>query len=239
MNWQKQRLRIIIYGGIIFIGLFYQYGKIIWHPIYMKLKGKHTSVDIYEKHGERVTKIWRQRSKVAGLKDLPSQICLIGLKHEQSLEVWSKQKGQHVLLHRYPFTGFSGKLGPKLKSGDLQIPEGLYKISFLNPNSRFYLSMKVDYPNDFDKEVAESDGREDLGGDIFIHGKEATIGCIPIGDRAIEELYLLAYLVGIENIDVILSPNDLRTSPPLFESQDVGWITIKYKNIEKALMSFK
>ena len=76
----------------------------------------------------------------------------------------------------YPMTGFSGTLGPKLKEGDGQIPEGVYGIEYLNPNSSYYLSMKVSYPNDADRQRAKADGQTNLGGDIMIHSKSVTIG---------------------------------------------------------------
>ncbi len=64
-------------------------------------------------------------------------------------------------------------------------------IEYLNPNSKFHLSMKVSYPNSFDREMAKLDNRDNLGGDIMIHGSNRSVGCIPIGDGGIEELYFL------------------------------------------------
>ena len=72
------------------------------------------------------------------------------------LEVWGRLKsGELELIKRYPFTGFSGGPGPKLREGDGQIPKGIYAIEYLNPNSQFHLSMKLDYPNAFDKAKGE------------------------------------------------------------------------------------
>jgi len=62
------------------------------------------------------------------------------------------------MIKSYPFTGFSGGLGPKLREGDGQIPEGVYAIEYLNPNSQFHLSVKLDYPNVFDKAKGRADG---------------------------------------------------------------------------------
>lgn len=132
---------------------------------------------------------------------------ILAFKTEQLVEVtapgWSKPR-------TYPMTGFSGTLGPKLREGDGQIPEGVYGIEYLNPNSRFYLSLKVSYPNASDRKRAKADGRTKLGGDIMIHGKNATIGCIPIGDDAIEDVFYLANAVGIRNITVVIAPYDMR-----------------------------
>ncbi len=135
------------------------------------------------------------------------KLTILVFKREQSVEVhapgWEKPR-------TYAMTGFSGRLGPKLGEGDKQIPEGIYGIEYLNPNSMFHLSLKVSYPNKSDRKRAAEDGRKDLGGDIMIHGGSATIGCIPIGDDAIEELFYLVAKVGRRNTSVIISPYDMR-----------------------------
>lgn len=136
---------------------------------------------------------------------------------------------------RYPMTGFSGTLGPKLQEGDGQIPEGVYDVEYLNPNSRFYLSLKVSYPNVFDREQARRDGRENLGGDIMIHGKDVTIGCIPVGDDAIEDIFYLVHSVGVGNVVVVISPYDMRKGrKPELENSPVPWYRDLYDRIEKA-----
>ncbi len=68
----------------------------------------------------------------------------------------------------------------------------------------------LNYPNSADRYYARLDHRHDLGDDIFIHGSDASIGCIPIGNKAIEQLFVLAYLVGERYIKVIIAPDDLR-----------------------------
>ena len=116
-------------------------------------------------------------------------------------------------LCTYSFTGFSGVLGPKIKEGDGQIPEGVYKLDYLNPNSSYHLSMKISYPNNFDKLAAMSEGRRNLGADIFIHGKDDTIGCIPIGDENIEKLFQLVLPLRQEN-EFVISPNEFENKCP-------------------------
>ena len=94
-----------------------------------------------------------------------------------------------VLSHR--ICALSGALGPKRREGDGQIPEGFYSIALLNPTSNFHLSMLVDYPNGSDKIRGRvDDPRAPLGGEIMVHGDCVTIGCIPVRDEPIEELYL-------------------------------------------------
>ena len=136
----------------------------------------------------------------------------------------------------YPMTGFSGALGPKLKEGDGQIPEGVYGIEYLNPNSSFYLSMKVSYPNAADRQRAKADGRTKLGGDIMIHGKNVTVGCVPIGDDAIEDVFYLVNAVGIKNVSVIIAPYDMRKGrKPELEKSLLQWYDALCGEIELAL----
>jgi hypothetical protein len=168
----------------------------------------------------------------------PKKLTLIGLKNEQLLEVWGELNGEQVLIRTYPFTAFSGQLGPKLREGDRQIPEGIYGISYLNPNSKFHLAMRVNYPNEFDKKMARKEGRSNLGGDIMIHGSNRTVGCIPIGDDKIEELYFLAEQVGIENIKVILSPIDFRLTDIRIKTKKHPWLKELYSIIKKEMKPF-
>lgn len=149
----------------------------------------------------------------AGVSYPPNDIVLIAIKDEKKLELWARDTGKYKLVRNYHIKAASGMRGPKLQQGDRQVPEGIYHISRLNPNSNYHLSMKVDYPNDFDRAHATNDGRYDLGGDIFIHGKAVSAGCLAMGDAAIEELFVLAAHVGTQNIRVIISPSDPRERP--------------------------
>jgi murein L,D-transpeptidase YafK len=112
-------------------------------------------------------------------------------KKEQKLEVWIREMGKegYTLLHTYDFCAVSGTLGPKRKEGDYQIPEGIYSINHFNPFSNFYLSLGIDYPNASDRILSDP---KTPGGSIYIHGNCVTIGCIPLTDDKIKELYVLA-----------------------------------------------
>ena len=116
---------------------------------------------------------------------------LRGFKKEQKLEVWARNKGNgtFTLLKYYDFCATTGVLGPKRRSGDRQIPEGFYEIDSFNPQSQYHLSIRVNYPNKSDLVFAD---KLNPGDNIFIHGHCVTIGCIPVGDENIKELYLLA-----------------------------------------------
>lgn len=159
---------------------------------------------------------------------------ILVFKKERMLEV--SAPGWRDSVRKYPMTGFSGALGPKLKEGDGQIPEGVYGVEYLNPNSRFYLSLKVSYPNSFDREKARCDGRKDLGGDIMIHGKNVTIGCVPVGDDAIEDIFYLVHSAGIQNTTVVISPYDMRQGrKPELENSSVPWYGELLDVIEKEI----
>ena len=119
------------------------------------------------------------------------KIFLRAFKQEQKLEAWVKveKDDKFQLFKSYNFCKTSGKLGPKRKEGDLQIPEGFYHINRFNPKSKFHLSLGLNYPNASDLILSD---KEKPGSDIFLHGGCVTVGCIPITDEKIRELYLLA-----------------------------------------------
>ena len=156
----------------------------------------------------RVAEIEKAKPRVGELaRKTGGRLQILVFKKERVVEVhapgWAGPR-------QYEMKGFSGGLGPKLREGDLQIPEGVYGIEHLNPNSLFHLSLRVSYPNAFDRARAVEDGRDNLGGDIMIHGGDATVGCIPIGDDAIEELFCFAATVGCKNVSVVIAPYDMR-----------------------------
>jgi murein L,D-transpeptidase YafK len=112
-------------------------------------------------------------------------------KKEGLLEIWarSKEVKQFTLLKTATICAASGVLGPKRRQGDGQVPEGFYEIASFQPQSNYYLALKVGYPNKSDRLKTRGN---DPGGDIMIHGNCVTIGCIPIQDEPIEELYVLS-----------------------------------------------
>jgi murein L,D-transpeptidase YafK len=112
-------------------------------------------------------------------------------KQEQILEVWGKNKHdkRFQLLQQYAVCRSSGVPGPKRREGDLQVPEGFYLLNAFNPSSNYYLSLGIDYPNKSDKILGD---KQHPGGDIYIHGNCVTIGCVPVTDDKIKEIYLLA-----------------------------------------------
>ncbi|MBN1414941.1 MAG: hypothetical protein JW973_07565 [Bacteroidales bacterium] len=112
-------------------------------------------------------------------------------KSEGVLELWGKEKQENAfsLLKEYPVCRSSGHAGPKRRQGDCQVPEGFYEIVNYNPWSSYYLSLSIDYPNAADKILGD---QRQPGGNICIHGDCVTIGCIPLTDNGIKEVYLAA-----------------------------------------------
>lgn len=129
--------------------------------------------------------------KKAQVRYPPRKIFIRIFKYERRLELWAMGTDTDTfkIITKYPFCSSSGELGPKRRQGDFQIPEGFYYIDRFNPMSNFYLSLGLNYPNASDRILGK---KGNLGGDIFIHGDCVTIGCIPITDDKIKELYLIA-----------------------------------------------
>lgn len=135
------------------------------------------------------------------------EIYIRAFKHDEVLEVWlrSKNTTEFKLFKSYEICSSSGVLGPKRKQGDGQVPEGFYNVAVFNPYSNYHLSLGVSYPNASDKII----GKGNLGGDIMIHGSCVTIGCIPLTDTYIKEVYILAVEAknkGQSNIPIHIFP---------------------------------
>ncbi len=207
------------------------------------LMAKGSSVDdVVRQIGARVKERLEPRFSAADAALPPSAIRLVGYKREKELELWARPSGSDdqaapwTLIHTYRVKAASGGPGPKLKEGDRQVPEGLYGIEYLNPNSQFHLSMKIDYPNAFDLARADEDGRSEPGTNIFIHGKDRSIGCLAIGDESIEELFVLAATVGIEAVSVVLAPYRPAPGEALAVPADApAWTEELYRSIDVAL----
>lgn len=141
----------------------------------------------YASKGKDVDKLLSSKS----INTSDFDLFLRALKQEKKLEIWGKNKHQatYKLIKIYDFCVLSGILGPKRRSGDKQVPEGVYQVTNFNPQSDYHLSFKINYPNQSDLVLSD---KQNPGSDIYIHGDCVSIGCIPLGNENIEELYLLA-----------------------------------------------
>lgn len=152
-------------------------------------------------------------------------ILIIAYKDDNRLDIYAKKKQEttYKKILSYKICTRSGHLGPKRKQGDKQVPEGFYHIDRFNPASSFYLSLGINYPNLADKRKSKADN---LGGDIFIHGSCVTIGCLPMTDNYIKEIYLLAVYAknnGQDKIPVYIFPFQMT-------DQNFTIYKTKYKN---------
>ena len=121
--------------------------------------------------------------------DAHQPILIRTYKKEAEFEIWKmKSDGKYTLLKTYPMCRWSGQLGPKVREGDRQVPEGFYSITpgQMNPNSNYYLSFNVGYPNTLDRALGHS------GGSIMVHGACSSAGCFSMTDNQIGEIYAVA-----------------------------------------------
>lgn len=176
-----------------------------------------------------------------GISYPPKALTIIAIKDKKELQVYASNKDQNFkLIRTYPILAASGNLGPKLKEGDRQVPEGIYKPESLNPNSLYHLAIRVNYPNSYDKQIANEQGRDNLGSDIMIHGSNQSIGCLAMGDQAVEDLFILAALTGIDNTNLIFTPIDFRTGDTSGIPAGLpNWTKDLYNNIADSLKKYK
>lgn len=205
---------------------------------YTRLRGRATVEERLAALGPNVRADVRSWCTTSGLEYPPDELALVAFKGERELHVYGRSGAEWRHLVELPIVGASGRPGPKLAEGDGQVPEGIYAIESLHPNSRYHLALKVAYPNESDRSRAESDGRTALGGDIMIHGGSLSIGCIAIGDPAIERVFLLVAEVGVEDVRVVVAPSDLRAESPEQAVGSPAWLGDLYSELRRELEQF-
>lgn len=234
------KTKILLYSlSITLLFIFGAFGRGLWHPVYAKTVGQRTVSDIENRYGEQSRARIASNFKQAGIQYPPQKITFLASKDTDLLEVWASNGTQWAPIKTYDIKAASGKLGPKLREGDRQVPEGIYKIIGLNPNSAYHLSMKINYPNKFDLKWASKENRTEPGSNIFIHGNAVSIGCLAMGNSAIEELFIVSNDVGIKNINVIIAPSDPRIKALVPPKGSKPWVHELYQNIEEAFKPYQ
>lgn len=190
------------------------------------------------RYAESADRFFAPDFRRAGVAYPPKRLALLIFKKSRRLQLYAKNRGAWRFIKTFPILAASGGPGPKLQVGDRQVPEGVYHIIGLNPKSRFDLSMRLDYPNAFDRQVAKLDHRHKLGGNIFIHGKNHSVGCVAIGDFGIEQLFPLVAKVGVSHVKVVIASDDMRQNPPIYGKTHPSWLPSLYHRIIVALRSF-
>ena len=217
----------------------YAYGRTPWVPFVPTNATTRTVADIVDIYDRSVTRRLKPYFDKAGIAYPPKRITLLVVKAEKALELWASDGRAFRYIHTYDIKKSSGNNGPKLREGDRQVPEGIYKIVGLNPNSAYHLSMKLNYPNEFDLLHAHREGRSNPGSNIFIHGKAYSIGCLAMGDPAIEELFVLAEHVGIGNVSVVIAPSDPRKKKLQTDLSSPAWVEGLYLDIEAQFSRYR
>ena len=197
--------------GGIFLTLFPDKVATVMDYVKLQITSKYSVAQRLEQFGTAASQRLAPHFQQAGVAFLPTSITLLAFKDSKRLELYARDpQGAWQQVQTYPIQAASGVLGPKLREGDKQVPEGIYAIESLNPNSLFHVSLRLNYPNAVDRERGLADGRDKLGSDIMIHGKAKSIGCLAMGDVVAEELFALAAWVGKENVRVVIAPTDFR-----------------------------
>lgn len=158
------------------------------------------ATDLMEENRPRLTEECAEKGLTLG-----DPIFIRIFKLSGELEVWIEKENRFHLFRTYPICNYSGFLGPKLREGDWQSPEGFYTVSAsqLNPESQYHLSFNIGYPNRFDQE------NDRTGSSIMVHGGCSSQGCFAMGNYRMEEIYLLAHSAlsnGQENFSVHIFP---------------------------------
>jgi murein L,D-transpeptidase YafK len=179
---------------------------------------KTSNFETQQKSFPRVAEAYKNKetailATLASNKIAPSSLKILirVFKREQKLEMWAKSRNQEKMqrIKSYDICQSSGRLGPKRRQGDGQVPEGFYEVGWFNPESNYHLSLGLNYPNLSDQILGE---KGNLGSAIMIHGRCVTIGCIPMTDPIIEEIYVYAVKArnaGQVHIPIYLFPGDL------------------------------
>lgn len=229
--------RVLLILISLFMGQLYCNVSFAMAP---KLDWNQSVERVIKRYGLPVEPKLRARFLAKGISYPPKEVALLTFKKEHHIQLWAKDDDHSWrMIHIYPLTAYSGRLGPKLKERDRQIPEGIYRLTSFNPFSSMHLSMMINYPNNFDRLQASKEGRSKLGNNIFLHGKDFSVGCLAVGDKAIDELFLLAYRTGLAHIKLIIAPNDLRQKKPataLFAQP--RWLPELYKQIAHELNNY-
>ena len=173
------------------------------------------------KHNDTLSKMFERK----GLAYPPHQIYIRSFKSNNEMELWGRNDdtSQYTLVKTYRVCALSGILGPKRYEGDHQVPEGLYFIDDFNPKSDFHLSLLLNYPNYSDMVLGD---KKKPGGDIYIHGGCVTVGCLPLTDAFIQELYVLCLNTKLNGQNYI----PVHIFPTRFDRTGLNFLGRSYKD---------
>lgn len=186
-----------------------------------------------QRYGGDERALFRQHCRSAGITYPPKRITLLALKDRKQLLMFAGDE-RLALLQTFPLVSYSGTLGPKLRQGDLQIPEGIYRI--VGSGARDMLTLAVDYPNAFDRARAVDDDRTKLGGEILIHGGSVSTGCLVVSNEQMQEIFVAVHDIGFAKTSLIITPCDLTKSQPALNwSKQPKWLPKLYGQLKREL----
>lgn len=176
---------LFLLGGIVLVSAGYGQGAFATFIDYQR--GFNRPNDALKRKEDTL----RKQFAAKGFDWPAKQLYIRSFKYDGELEIWvrNERKEAFKLFKTYKVCALAGTLGPKRMQGDYQVPEGFYYINEFNPTSQYYLSLGLNYPNASDRILSDS---MHPGGDIYIHGSCVTTGCIPVTDKFIDEIYILA-----------------------------------------------
>lgn len=228
-------------AGLAVVLYFSESTRTLADMVMIRIRGLYTIEDRVAMYQEKVADRLSSKFIAAGIPYPPLETTFVAFKDSRRLEIYSRSAPNQSwkLVHTYSILAASGQPGPKLAEGDKQVPEGFYRAESLNPNSRYHLAIRLNYPNEFDRLMATADQRTNLGGDIMIHGNIFSVGCLAMGDDAAEDLFVLAALTKPRNVSVIISPTDFRIPPGEFSVASPAWSGKLYESIKAELRNYR
>jgi len=228
----------------MFVTRFFSLVLLSLFPLLVKAQTDVRAFKEAQFSSDRVSSAWKRYSDPVkrtfaahGVAWPTCEVFLRAFKSQNDLELWARNNPSEAfkLVKTFRVCAISGALGPKRQQGDRQVPEGYYFIDDFNANSEYHLSLEINYPNYSDQ--TQTKGARP-GGNIFIHGGCLTVGCLPMGDDGISEIYtacLGARINGQEHIPVHIYPtrmtpkgiNYLMSSYPGNTEKHQFWASLK------------
>ncbi len=189
--------------------------------------------------GADVRKRLKPKFEQAGVDYPPRRVSLVFIKNSARLELWASAEGEPALIGRFPFKALNTECGPKLDIEDERIPEGVYRVTRLEPNQSGYLAMKLNYPNLLDLKHASREGRHKPKSSVCVQAGQPSGGSIAVSESVSESLFVLLADIGLSSVTVLISPYDPRVSPLRPASNSPRWVADLYQKITDAFEPYR
>ena len=233
-SMRKRKIGVLLGLGAILIGAALLQNsrapQVLTPEIPAPMPPRHTVGTRLRQFGEAARGRYAADFRRAGVS--PKKLAMVAFKQEHRLEIYAQNSaGEWTWVRNYPILRAPRTLGPKLREGDNMVPEGFYDVESFNPNSAYHVSLRVSYPSARDREIAEREKRENLGGNIMIHGGAASIGCLAMGDESAEELFTMTADAGRENVKLVFCPLDWRRQNLPDDPNRPQWVGERYAQL--------